>query len=108
MNNGDDFDDDDFLNEDEFVNSEGFTNKMQEFHDKMRNESMAEAYRFISDVGILFWVRNDQFVKKSRKLNILNKMVSYFQGLEEYEKCAYLMKGVNKLSTENEETKESV
>jgi hypothetical protein len=79
-----------------------FNDNMQEFHDKMRNESMSEAYRFISDVGILFWVRNDMYVKKSRKLKILNNMVSYFQELEEYEKCAYLMKGVTKLNIESE------
>ena len=102
MNNDDEFSEDDFLNDDEFSKSEGFSDKMQEFHDKMRNESMAEAYRFISDVGILFWVRKDMYVKKSRKLNILSKMVSYFQELEEYEKCAYLMKGVNLLNKENE------
>ena len=106
--NDDDFSEDDFLNDDEFVNPEGFSDKMQAFHDKMRNESMVEAYRFISDVGILFWVRNDMYVKKSRKLNILNKMVSYFENLQEFEKCAYLMKGVNKLNTESTETKESV
>ena len=100
--NDNDVGEDDFLNDDEFVNPEGFADKMQAFHDKMQNESMIEAYRFISDVGILFWVRKDMYVKKSRKLNILNKMVSYFQELEEYEKCAYLMKGVNTLNKESE------
>ena len=100
--NDDDFDEDDFLNDDEFTDPEGFADKLQTFHDKMRNESMVEAYRFISDVGILFWVRKDMYVKKSRKLNILKKMVLYFQELEEYEKCAYLMKGVNTLDKESE------
>ena len=107
MNNGDDFNDDEFGDEFNELNPE-FNDKMQEFHDKMLNESMAEAYRFISDVGIEFWVRNDMYVKKSRKLNILNKMVSYFENLQEFEKCAYLMKGVNKLNTESTETKEQV
>ena len=107
MNNGDDFNDDEFGDEFNELNPE-FNDKMQEFHDKMRNESMAEAYRFISDVGILFWVRNDMYVKKSRKLTILNKMVNYFENLQEFEKCAYLMKGVNKLNTESTETKEPV
>ena len=95
-------DEDDFLNEGDFENHSEFSNKLDEFHNKMRSESMTEAYRFISDVGILFWIRKDMYVKNSRKLNILNKMVSYFQELEEYEKCAYLMKGVNSLNKESE------
>jgi len=99
------------MNDDEFGDEFGdefneldpeFNDNMQEFHKKMHNESMYEAYRFIKDVGILFWVRNDMYVKKSRKLKILNNMVSYFQELEEYEKCAYLMKGVTKLNIESE------
>ena len=99
------------MNDDEFGDEFGdefneldpeFNDNMQEFHKKMHNESMTEAYRFIKDVGILFWVRNDMYVKKSRKLKILNNMVSYFQELEEYEKCAYLMKGVTKLNIESE------
>ena len=94
--------DDDFLNEDDFENPSAFSDKLEAFHNKMRSESMTEAYRFISDVGILFWIRKDMYVKKSRKVNILNKMVSYFQELEEYEKCAYLMKGVNSLNKESE------
>ena len=38
------------------------------------------------------------YVKNSRKENILKKMVQYFEDLEEYEKCAYLMKGINALN----------
>ena len=96
----DDFNMDDFLGE----NIDGFAEKMQAFQEKMRAESMAEAYRFINEVGILFWIRKDMYVKNSRKLNILQKMIEYFQDLEEYEKCAYLMKGVRVLNdkTKNE------
>ena len=90
----DEFNMDDFLNEGD---GDEFQDRMRDFHDKMRAESMAEAYRFINEVGILFWIRKDMYVKNSRKLNILNKMVVYFQELEEYEKCAYLMKGVRTL-----------
>jgi hypothetical protein len=97
----DDFNMDDFLGE----GFGEFKDRMQEFHDKMRAESMAEAYRFINEVGILFWIRKDMYVKNSRKLNILNKMVLYFQELEEYEKCAYLMKGIRMLEEQkNNET----
>ena len=96
----DDFNMDDFLGE-EF---DGFQERMQDFHDKMRAESMAEAYRFINEVGILFWIRKDMYVKNSRKLNILNKMVIYFQELEEYEKCAYLMKCIRTLESKQNET----
>ena len=94
----DDFNMDDFLND----NVDGFANRMRDFHDQMRAESMAEAYRFIKEVGILFWIRKDMYVKNSRKSNILKKMVYYFQELEEYEKCAYLMKGIKTLNSENE------
>jgi len=89
----DDFNMDDFLGED----MDGLEEKMKAFQDKMRAESMREAYRFIDEVGILFWIRKDMYVKNSRKINILEKMVEYFQELEEYEKCAYLMKGVRVL-----------
>jgi len=92
----DDFNMDDFLGE----NLDGFSEKMQAFQDKMRAESMKEAYRFIEDVGILFWIRKDMYVKNSRKLNILEKMVEYFCELEEFEKCAYLMKGIRVLKEE--------
>ena len=94
----DDFNMDDFLGDD----LDGFAENMQDFHDKMRAESMAEAYRFISEVGILFWIRKDMYVKNSRKKNILKKMISYFESLEEFEKCAYLMKGINALTKESE------
>ena len=89
----DDFNMDDFLGED----MDGLEDKMKAFQDKMRAESMREAYRFIDEVGILFWIRKDMYVKNSRKINILEKMVEFFQELEEYEKCAYLMKGVRVL-----------
>ncbi len=94
---------DDFnMDEFDFEDSEEFNDKMKMFHDKMRAESMMEAYRFIKDVGILFWIRNDMYVKESRKENILRKMVNYFETLEEFEKCAYLMKGVSALSDKSE------
>ncbi len=96
---------DDF-NMNEFFQEEGdgFQERMNDFQDKMRAESMAEAYRFINEVGILFWIRKDMYVKNSRKINILNKMVAYFQDLEEYEKCAYLMKGIRTLESKQNET----
>ncbi len=40
------------------------------------------------------------YVKNSRKLNILEKMVDYFSDLEQYEKCAHLMKGIRVLNGE--------
>ena len=43
---------DDFLN-----NSDEFKERIESFQEKMRAESMAEAYRFINEVGILFWIR---------------------------------------------------
>jgi hypothetical protein len=97
----DEFNMDDFLNGGD---GDEFQDRMRDFHDKMRAESMAEAYRFINEVGILFWIRKDMYVKNSRKLNILNKMVIYFQELEEYEKCAYLMKGIRTLDSKQNET----
>ena len=102
--NSDDFDMDDFLGDD----LEGFASKMKIFEERMRSEAMKEAYRFISDVGILFWIRKDMYVKNSRKLNILEKMIQYFQELEEYEKCAYLMKGIRAIKEHESSKNETI
>ena len=48
----------------------------------------------LKDVGILFWIRKDMYVKNSRKKVILNHMIKFFTDTEEYRKCAYLHKGV--------------
>jgi hypothetical protein len=86
------------FNMDDFFDKEGFDAadlqaRIDEFHQRMRAEAMEEAYRFISEVGILFWIRKDMYVKNNRKIRILSKMIKYFTDLEEYEKCAYLYKG---------------
>jgi len=88
----DDFNMDDFF-EEEFDEFE-LKRRIDEFHNKIRTEAMYEAYRFIKDVGILFWIRKDMYVKNSRKKVILEHMIKFFTKTEEYEKCAYLHKGV--------------
>ena len=97
----DDFNIDDFLN---LEDDDGLRQQMQSFQDKMKSEAMNEAYRFICEVGILFWIRKDMYVKNSRKLRILNNMITYFIDIEEYENCAYLQKGVEVLEDLQSET----
>ena len=104
----DDFNIDDFLSgkfpED---GDDKLRDKIVDFQEKMKNEAMQEAYRFIEEVGILFWIRKDMYVKNERKSRILNKMIEFYIETEEYEKCAYLQKGItilheNKLDLQKE------
>jgi len=97
----DDFNIDDFLNnfgDEDSDNEDNMREMILEFQDTIKNEAMREAYRFIDEVGILFWIRKDMYVKNERKTRILNKMTEFFLQTEEYEKCAYLTKGIQALS----------
>ena len=96
----DDFNIDDIFGSDDFDPFQ-LKAKITEFEDRIKHEAMTEAYRFIREVGILFWIRQDMYVKHNRKIRILKKMINYFQQLEEYEKCGYLQKGVEALETNN-------
>ena len=98
--------DDDFVFDDLFDDSE-FMETMKVFHDKLEDNAMREAYRFIEEVGILFWIRRDMYVENKRKGNILNKMVKYFEVKEEFEKCAYLMKGIRILNEQKDSKSET-
>jgi len=89
--NNDDFEFGDLFDDAEFMET------MKAFQKKIEDNAMNEAYNFIHDVGILFWIRRDMYVENNRKTSILNKMVQYFEEREEFEKCAYLMKGVKAL-----------
>jgi len=82
----------------------GLSKRIEDFQAKLRDNAMREAYDFIEEVGILFWVRRDMYLKHNRKKNILNSMILYFQELEEYEKCAYLVKGLKALESIKQET----
>ena len=103
----DDFNIDDFLFGKNDEDSENLRNKITEFQEKIKNDAMREAYRFIEEVGILFWIRKDMYVKNERKSRILNKMIEYFIQSEEYEKCAYLQKGITILSDNSRLEKET-
>jgi len=97
----DDFNIDDFLNnfsDSDDSDDDSIRDKVLEFQDKIKDEAMREAYRFIEEVGILFWIRQDMYVKNERKSRILNKMIEFFIESEEYEKCAYLTKGIQALA----------
>jgi hypothetical protein len=107
----DDFNIDDFLNfgsddgyGDRDPDSDGLREKIAMFQANMQKDTMNEAYRFIHEVGILFWIRQDMYVKNTRKLKILDNMISYFTETEEYEKCAYLHKGRRALYDTNKNT----
>ena len=105
----DDFNFEDFLGgyDDGYGDSDpdnGLSEKIAAFQEKLRDNAMREAYAFIEEVGILFWVRRDMYLKHDSKKSILNSMILYFQELEEYEKCAYLVKGLKALDLFNEET----
>ena len=105
----DDFNIDDLFGSDD-LDPYSLKSKIKEFEAKLKNEAMREAYRFIREVGILFWIRQDMYVKHDRKARILNKMINYFSDYEEFEKCAYIMKGVKILEinkqTNNQKTKD--
>ena len=95
----DDFNIDDFLNfsddgyGDRDPDSDGLRERIESFQANMQRETIEEAYRFIEEVGILFWIRQDMYIKNTRKLKILDNMIDFFTEKEEYEKCAYLHKG---------------
>jgi len=108
---GDDFNFDDFMNGsdsdgygDRDPDYDGLAEKIEAFQNKVKDTAMREAYNFIEEVGILFWVRRDMYVKNDRKTNILNSMILYFQETEEYEKCAYLVKGLKAIELFKKET----
>lgn len=103
----DDFNIDDFLFGKNEEDSDNLRNRILDFQEKIKNDAMREAYRFIEEVGILFWIRKDMYVKNERKSRILNKMIEYFIESEEYEKCAYLQKGINILSDNSRLAKET-
>ena len=84
--------------------NDGLAEKIEAFQHKVKDTAMREAYNFIEEVGILFWVRRDMYVKNDRKTNILNSMISYFSEIEEYEKCAYLVKGLKAIELFKTET----
>ena len=56
--------------------------------------SMQFAYSMIEEVGIENWV-NILPIESRRKLTILNNMIRWYQEREEYERCAYLLKGTH-------------
>ena len=69
----DDFNIDDlfnFNNEDGYgdkdPDSDGLRERIENFQASMQMETMNEAYRFIIEVGILFWIRQDMYVKNPR------------------------------------------
>ena len=108
----DDFNFDDFLGgyDDGYGDRDpdnGLGERIEAFQAKLRDTAMREAYNFIEEVGILFWVRRDMYLKNKRKKSILDSMILYFQELEEYEKCAYLVKGLKALELFNQETSKS-
>ena len=105
----DDFNIDDFLNSNEPYGDDnsdmnGMRERIEKFQNNMQSQTMQEAYRFICEVGILFWIRQDMYVKNNRKLHILDNMIKFFTEIEEYEKCAYLHKGRIALSEIKSET----
>ncbi len=107
----DDFNFDDFFKGsdndgygDQDPDNDELSEKIEKFQTKIKDTAMREAYNFIEEVGILFWVRRDMYIKNDRKTNILNSMISYFSEIEEYEKCAYLVKGLKAIELFKQQT----
>ena len=72
--------------------------RLHEEHEKQIAESMRYAYQQIHDMGIDSWIRLVNFDTK-KKATILQNMIDWHArpDIEEYEKSAELLKGLNQL-----------
>ena len=71
--------------------------EMQELYEIEMAKSIKFAYTMILTVGIENWV-NVLPIEGTRKLTILNNMIRWYSEREEYERCAYLLKGTHLIS----------
>ena len=93
-----------FNNEDDFLNEMNDADPMSEIRsrelwEKSIETSMNYAYSAIEEMGMDAWLSVVP-MNSERKLRILRNMLDWHEKREEFEKCAVIVKGVNKL-TEN-------
>jgi hypothetical protein len=72
--------------------------RLQEQYEAEIEQSMRYAYGQIHDMGIENWIRLVNF-DPNKKMRILENMINWHArpDIEEYEKAAELLKGLNKL-----------
>jgi hypothetical protein len=90
-----------FNNEDDFLNDMNDPDpideiRIRELWEKSIETSMNFAYSAIEEMGMDTWL-NTVPMNSERKLRILTNMLDWHEKREEFEKCAIIIKGVNKL-----------
>lgn len=70
--------------------------KLQEMYEKSLEESMTFAYSMIEELGMETWLKTIP-MNVDRKDKILTNMINWYEIREEYEKCAVLLSGKQKL-----------
>jgi hypothetical protein len=91
-----------FNNEDDFLNEMNESDPMSEIRsrelwEKSIETSMKYAYSAIEEMGMEVWLSTVP-MNEERKLRILRNMLDWHEKREEFEKCAVIVKGVNKLT----------
>ena len=66
---------------------------IQEFLDELVAISIRSAYETIEEMGMDSWI-DEVPIEASRKRKIMTRMIQFFEACEEFEKCAFLVKGV--------------
>ena len=69
---------------------------LQEIMDRVVENSMRNAYATIEEMGMEGWL-DEVPISRDRKLKIMQRMIQWFEDKEEFEKCAFLLKGVRQL-----------
>jgi len=87
--------------EDDYLNERNDADPMSEIRsrelwERSIEQSMNYAYSAIEEVGMDRWLSTVP-MNEDRKLRILTNMLDWHEKREEYEKCALIIQGVNKL-----------
>lgn len=80
----------------EFNNDPVEEQRLQEFVNQLIEISIRSAYETIDQMGMETWI-DEIPLSRQRKLKIMNRMIQFFELVEEFEKCAFLLKGVRQL-----------
>ncbi len=80
----------------EFENDPIENARLQEFMDKLVDTSVRSAYKTIEEMGMETWLEEIP-ISNERKLKIMRRMIQWFEKTEEFEKCAFLLKGIRQL-----------
>jgi hypothetical protein len=69
---------------------------LQEIMDRVIENSMRSAYVTIEEMGMEGWL-DEVPISRDRKLKIMQRMIQWFEDREEFEKCAFLLKGIKQM-----------